>query len=127
MTMTLLAAPAPAHAADPLTVILIGLAIAAVYLLSLAVKPIRSCPRCHGTGAKLSGTGRRTTGRTCRRCHGTGRIRRIGATAVHRFWWSALGDHQRARRRERLGRIISPADHPDPYPGPWPPSERDNP
>jgi hypothetical protein len=98
--MTTLAVHAAAHGgADPITVILIGFAVAAGYLLSLYAKPIRSCPRCGGTGAKQSSTGR-PTGRICRRCRGTGRIRRIGATAVHRFYWSVRGDQLREQRAE---------------------------
>jgi DnaJ-class molecular chaperone len=82
--MTALAATAPAgHAADPITVILLLIAAAAGYAVSLYVRPIRSCPRCRGT--RLTGTGRRTRG--CGRCGGTGHIRRIGATAVHRLYW----------------------------------------
>jgi len=93
-------AHAAAHGADPVTVILIGVAVAATYALSLYVKPIRRCPRCDGTGAKRTSTGR-PTGALCRRCRGTGRILRIGATAVHRFYWSALGDQLRERRRDQ--------------------------
>ena len=91
-----LATHAAAHGADPLTVLLIGLAAAACYVLSLFARPIRSCPRCRGTGARLSRAGR-PTGGTCRRCRGTGRIRRLGAVAIHRFWWSAVGDQLRER------------------------------
>ena len=98
--MTALAAAAPAgHGADPITVILLLIAVAAGYAVSLYVRPVRSCPRCHGT--RLTGTGRRTRG--WGRCGGTGHIRRIGATAVHRLYWSALGDQHRQRRRADPG------------------------
>jgi hypothetical protein len=49
----------------------------------------------------------------CRRCRGTGRIRRIGATTVHRFWWSAIGDQLRERRRDQLSQRRQPTDPPD--------------
>ncbi len=94
--MTAFAAAAPAaHPADPVTVILLAIAAAAAYAVSLYLHPLRTCPRCRG--ARITGTGRR--GRMCARCAGTGRTRRIGATAVHRFYWSARGDQHMARRR----------------------------
>ena len=100
--MTALAAGAPAvHAADPIAVILLIIAAAAGYAVSLYLRPLRACPRCHGTRITRGGA-RRV--RSCKRCHGTGRIRRIGATAVHRFYWSALGDQHRERRRAKIAR-----------------------
>lgn len=122
-TLTAHAAHAAHSGADPLTVILIGFAVAACYLLSLYVKPIRSCPRCRGTGARLTRAGR-PTGGTCRRCHGTGRIRRIGAVAVHRFCRSAIGDRLRERRRAEHARSRQHTDH---HPGPQPPDRRNHP
>lgn len=93
-----LAAAAPAgHGPGPGTVVLLIIAAAFGYAVSLYVRPLRACPRCRGT--RVTGTGRRT--RSCGRCAGTGRIRRIGATAVHRFYWSALGDQLRERRRDK--------------------------
>jgi hypothetical protein len=113
--MTGLAAHAAAHGgADPLTVILLGLAAAAGYAVSLFASPTRRCGRCQGTGARLTRAGRRYRGGgLCRRCRGTGRIRRLGATTVHRFWWSAVGDHLRERRR--ADHQARPHDH---HPGP---------
>lgn len=109
--MTALAATATTgHAADPVTVILLTLGIAAGYALSLYLWPLRSCPRCRGTRL-TSGTVRRV--RSCGRCHGTGRIRRIGATAVHRLYWSALGDQHRERLRARADRRRQHAEPPD--------------
>ena len=109
--MTALAAAAPAaHGADPITVILLALGIAAGYAVSLYLWPLRKCTRCRGTRV-THGTGRRV--RTCKRCHGTGRIRRIGATTVHRFYWSALGDHHQARLRARADRRRQHVTPPD--------------
>jgi hypothetical protein len=99
--MTALAAAASAGHADPITVILLALGIAAGYAASLYLWPLRKCTRCHGTRV-THGPGRRV--RSCKRCGGTGRIRRIGATAVHRFYWSALGDQHAERRRARAER-----------------------
>jgi hypothetical protein len=109
--MTAIAAAAPrGHAADPITVILLALGIAAGYALSLYLRPLRGCPRCHGTRI-TPGSARRI--RSCKRCHGTGRIRRIGATAVHRFYWSALGDQHHERLRARAERHRQHAEPPD--------------
>ena len=49
----------------------------------------------------------------CTRCAGTGRTRRIGATAVHRFYWSALGDQLHERRRAKIARRRQHAGPPD--------------
>ena len=93
-----------------MTLILAAILAAAGYAISLYLCPTRTCPRCRGT--RLAGTGRRT--RMCGRCAGTGRIRRIGATAVHRFYWSALGDQHQERRRARLARRRQHAGPPEP-------------
>jgi hypothetical protein len=99
--MTALATAANAsHAADPITVILLALAVAAGYAVSLYLFPWQACPRCRGTRVN---TGRRA--RMCPRCSGTGRTRRRGATAVHRFYWSAVGDQRHARRRATIQRL----------------------
>jgi hypothetical protein len=122
--MTMLAAPAAAHGADPVTVILAVLAAAGCYAVSLFACPTRRCRTCGGTGARLTRAGRRyRSGGLCQRCRGTGRIRRIGATAVHRFWWSAVGDQLRERRR-----AAHQARQAGNYrPGPQPPDRRNHP
>jgi hypothetical protein len=108
--MTVLAAAAPAGHADPITVILLALGIAAGYAVLLYLCPLRKCTRCHGTRV-THGSGRRV--RSCTRCGGTGRIRRIGATTVHRFYWSALGDQHQERRRARAERRRQHTGPPD--------------
>jgi hypothetical protein len=110
--MTALAAAAPAgHAADPVTVILLAIGIAAGYAVSLYLWPWRTCPRCHGTRVNPGSTRRRYG--MCKRCSGTGRTRRLGATAVHRFYWSALGGQLRERRRAKIARRRQHAGPPD--------------
>jgi len=108
--MTALAAAAPAGHADPITVILLVLGIAAGYAVSLYLWPLRTCPCCHGARV-TPGAARRV--RSCKRCRGTGRIRRIGATAVHRFYWSALGDQHHERLRARAERRRQHTGPPD--------------
>ena len=85
------------------TVILLAIAAAAAWAASLYLWPHRNCPRCHGARGTASRSGRRT--RLCTRCSGTGRTRRPGATAVHRFYWSVIGDHARQRRRAAIERL----------------------
>ncbi len=109
--MTALAAAAPAGHADPIIVILLILGIAAGYAVSLYLRPLRTCTRCQG--ARVT-PGRARRFRSCKRCHGTGRIRRIGATAVHRFYWTALGDQHQERRRARAERRRQHAGPPEP-------------
>jgi hypothetical protein len=110
MTALAAAAAPAAHAADPISVILLVLGIAAGYAVSLYLWPLRNCPRCHGARV-TPGSGRRV--RSCGRCHGTGRIHRIGATAVHRFYWSALGDQHQERRCARAERRRQHTGAPD--------------
>jgi hypothetical protein len=63
-------------------VILITLAAAAAYAVSLWLWPFRPCSKCNGTG-RNSGSSRRRFGQ-CTRCRGSGRRRRLGAKTVHR-------------------------------------------
>jgi hypothetical protein len=86
-----------------ITVTLLIIAITAGYAVSLYLKPWRNCPRCGGTRINKSATGRRIS--MCRRCDGTGKTRRLGATAVHRFYWSVLGEHTQQRRRAAIERL----------------------
>ena len=109
--ITLAAAAHAGHAADPITVILLIIAAAAGYAASLYLRPLRTCPRCHGTRVNRGSTGRRFG--LCKRCGGTGRTRRIGATTVHRFYWSAVGDRLRERRRENLRESRQHSDYPE--------------
>jgi len=102
---------AAGHGSNPLSLILIGCAAAAGYLLSLYAWPLRPCPRCHGTRVNRGSTGRRFG--LCKRCDGTGRTRRLGATTVHRLYWSVLGDRLRERRRETFRQTREHSDHPD--------------
>lgn len=85
------------------TVILLAIAAAAAWAASLYLWPHRDCPRCRGARVTTSRSGRRT--RLCGRCGGTGRTRRPGATAVHRFYWSVIGEHAQQRRRAAIERL----------------------
>jgi hypothetical protein len=113
MTTTAIAAAAhtAGHSANPLNLILLGITAAALYMLSLYAWPLRRCPRCRGTRVNRSRTGRRFG--LCKRCAGTGQVRRIGATTVHRLYWSALGDRLREHRREIHRQTREHSGHPD--------------
>lgn len=82
---------------SPAALVLLALALLAGYALLCLVKPLRKCPKCKGTRVVEHGRGHQP----CDRCHATGKTRRLGATAVHRFFWSAGGDRATGRRRER--------------------------
>jgi hypothetical protein len=101
MTALASAAGSATHA-DPVIVTLLVIAIAAGYAVSLYLWPIRACSRCKGARV----ISHRARGfRSCPRCAGTGRTRRIGATAIHRFYWSARGEAARERRRATAERL----------------------
>jgi DnaJ-class molecular chaperone len=68
-----------------ITTILIRLAAVVVYALVCLVSSTRRCARCGGTSVCRN----ESQVRTCAQCRGAGRTRRIGATTVHRFVWSA--------------------------------------
>jgi hypothetical protein len=78
---------------------LVALGLLAARALFILARPTRDCPRCHGTGMDTKG-GR---ARPCKR-HGCidGHIYRFGATAVHRFWWSAVAGPRIEKRREAI-------------------------
>ena len=85
--------------------------LAVFYLISLLRWPLRPCPRCGGRGVNR-GSNRRRYGR-CRRCKGTKQVRRIGATAVHRFYWSVAGTALRGRMREKVEKAKEKSGYPE--------------
>jgi len=84
---------------------LIGFAALVVYAASLRRWPMRPCRACRAHPGVNRGSTRKRYG-VCRRCHGTKQVRRFGATAVHRLWWSVLGPalHGRAKDKAREAR-----------------------
>jgi hypothetical protein len=77
-----------------LTLILIAAAALVIYALFVLVRPTKVCGRCHGDMVIVRGT----RVKPCKRCK-DGRRYRPGATAVHRFAWSVIGDRLMAARR----------------------------
>jgi DnaJ-class molecular chaperone len=73
--------------------------------------PLRPCPRCRGKGVNRGSTGKRY-GR-CRRCKGTKQVRRVGATAVHRFFWSVAGAAAKGRMQKRVEKARDKARYPE--------------
>jgi hypothetical protein len=99
--------------------ILLALAAIALYAALRLVFPTARCPRCLGRRV-LRSPGR---ARRCWACNGRGRVVWPGATAVHRFWWSAVGDRMRERRRAGH----QARQHTSYHPGPQPPDRRNHP
>lgn len=60
--------------------ILLGIILAAGYILARVIWPFRACRNCHGTGGHRSPTGR--AWRPCRTCQGSGARLRTG----RRIW-----------------------------------------
>lgn len=73
--------------------------------------PLRPCPRCRGKGTNRGSTGRRY-GR-CPKCKGTKQVKRVGATAVHRFFWSVAGAAMKGRMKEKVERAKQKAGYPE--------------
>ncbi|HUL24880.1 MAG TPA: hypothetical protein VLW44_03795 [Streptosporangiaceae bacterium] len=80
--------------------VLLAAIAAAAYCLFVFASPVGMCLRCLGRRRHRSLWNGRM--RACRSCRGNGARRRIGATAVHRFYWIAFGNRQRELRREAL-------------------------
>lgn len=64
-----------------LLIVLVALAIAGGYVLSLRINPWRPCPHCHGRGRFNDPVWRYAT-RTCSRCGGQNRLPRPGIRLV---------------------------------------------
>lgn len=94
-----------------LPLFLIIAAAAVLYVASLKQWPLRPCPRCHGKGVNRGSNAKRY-GR-CRKCKGTKQVKRIGATAVHRFWWSVAGRAARERAAKRVEKAQEKARYPE--------------
>ena len=90
---------------------LIAVIFAVGYAASLLRWPLRPCPRCRGKGVNRGSNARRY-GR-CRKCKGTKQVRRIGATAVHRFFWSVAGTAMKERQRKRVEKAQEKAGYPE--------------
>jgi DnaJ-class molecular chaperone len=93
----------------PLFLVLVAVIIALV--ISRWRWPLRPCPRCGGKGTNRGSTGKRY-GR-CPKCKGTKQVRRVGATAVHRFFWSVAGAAMRGRMQARVEKAKKKAGYPE--------------
>ncbi|MQA06778.1 MAG: hypothetical protein GEV07_30145 [Streptosporangiales bacterium] len=91
------------------TIFLATTAVVAGWALWLLAHPIGACRRCAGRGvARQLFTNRLTV---CGRCHGARLVRRIGATFVHRTYWSLRDD---ARRSDHLAALEQRGFSPQP-------------
>jgi hypothetical protein len=76
-------AAAGSHLDIPRTVLLI-VAVVAVWLLTLLVRPFGKCWLCRGKRVRIVRGRRRRKARKCWACKGVGRRQRIGSRTVHR-------------------------------------------
>ena len=76
-----------------LRVILAGFAVLVLRALLVLARPTTQCGRCHGNRTYRKG-------KRLIRCNCIdGRRYRLGAVAVHRFWWLVLGERLAENRR----------------------------
>lgn len=68
-----------------MTVILLACLVFAGWLLVLYVNPFTACPRCHGQGHIVRGSGQRQRAVTCPACAGVKRRQRPGSRTVHQL------------------------------------------
>lgn len=94
-----------------LTLFLILVFAAAVWVVSRLRWPLRPCTKCGGKGTN-AGSSRKRYGR-CPRCKGTRQVKRFGATAVHRFLWSIAGEAMERRAQEKVDAAKQKAGYPE--------------
>ena len=84
-------------------VVLIGFAVAAVWLASLWLRPFGACRRCHGSRIVMRGTKRKPRPVQCPACKGVGRRQRPGSRTVHRTVRKVRAERDRQRKnRQRV-------------------------
>lgn len=89
------------------TIIIACTGLVTAWGLSLLARPIGRCPGCWGRRVRRQMLTHRLV--PCRVCGGTGLWRRVGATFVHRTYWS-IRDHD--RHREHLAAVAEHANQP---------------
>jgi len=85
-----------------LTLFLALAAAAAWWILLRLLRPYRPC----GCVAKPQGG-------PCSRCKGARQVRRFGATAVHRFFWSVAGEAMQRRAHDKAENAKQKAGYPE--------------
>lgn len=81
------------------------LVLAAVWAASLYVHPFGGCPRCHGRGHLMRGSGKRQRRISCPRCKGSRRRQRPGSRTIHQ-----LARRIRAERDRQRAQHAAPAE-----------------
>ena len=94
-----------------ITSILVAFTIIAIRCLYLLRFPWGPCRRCQGRKTN-KGSNKKRWG-MCKTCGGTGQHQRLGATAVHRFWWSVMGAALHEKRKERVEKARKKAGYPE--------------
>ena len=98
------------HHHDPTAVILIIIAVMALWAGSRYRWPFGQCPRCKGTGLNR-GSSRKRFGE-CPRCRGRRRVQRHGSRSVHRVAQAVRGETARQRQDRRDQKAAQDAEHP---------------
>ena len=88
-----------------MTLLFVAAAATVVYCVVALKSPTRRCPACRSGAPRSRGP--------CKRCRGTGRVRRFGATAIHRFYWSVVGDALKGRMQEKVEKAKEKAGYPE--------------
>jgi DnaJ-class molecular chaperone len=89
------------------TIVLLVLLAAAVWVLSLYVHPFGPCPRCHGEGRIWRGSKTRPRPVTCPKCKGVKRRQRPGSRTVHQLA-RRVRRYRERQRRERATAAVHP-------------------
>lgn len=94
-----------------ITAILVAAAAIAVRCFYLYRYPMGPCRKCQGRGTNPGSNAKRWG--QCARCKGSRQVKRFGATAVHRFWWSAKGTGLREKRKQQVKAAREKAGYPE--------------
>lgn len=94
-----------------ITLILVAASVGAVRCVYLLRYPWGPCRRCQGRKTN-KGSSKKRWG-MCKTCGGTGQHQRLGARAVHRFWWSVMGATLHEKRKERIEKAKKKAGYPE--------------
>ena len=98
-----------------ITLVLLAVLAVAVRCVYLHRYPMGPCGKCQGRGTNRGSNSRRWG--ACPRCKGAKQVKRFGATAVHRFYWSVAGRRLQERRKEQVKKAREKAGYPELWPG----------
>jgi len=94
-----------------ITLILIAAAVVTVRCFYLYRYPMGPCRKCQGRGVNRGSNSKRWG--ACPKCKGARQVKRAGATAVHRFYWSVVGARLQERRKAQVKKAREKAGYPE--------------